>query len=365
MKRIRLTIKMKGLLKSIKSRFIFTDSNSYSRIKTNKELLIEFNKEFPCIIKSVNELRYWILYYKNKRFIENQYCVECGKRTLYDRHGYYLKYCCKECMDKSEIKVKEYKKTCKSKYGVSSWVETKQFKKKSRETKLNKYGNPTFTNRDKAKQTFISKYGVDNPMKSRKIKNKLKRTFLEIYGVDNPMHSVVCKRNLKNTYLDKYGVDNPSKNPDVINKIYNTKKENGSFKGNTSNEEHKVYNLLKRHFKVERFYKSKEYPFNCDFYLPKFKLYIEYNGLWTHGGEAFNKNNKKHKIKLQHWINKSKKSRFYTNAIDVWTRADIEKRKVAKRNKLRYIEFWSFEEVVNWCNTFKNYKRFSINMTEK
>ena len=365
MKRIRLTSKMKYLLKSIKFRFIFTDSNSYSRLKINKELLIEFNKEFPSLIKSVNELRYWLIHYKDKRFIENQYCVECGKRTLYDRHGYYLKYCCRECMDKSEIKVQEYKKTCKKKYGLSSFVETTQFKKKSRKTKLNKYGNPTFTNRDKAKQTFISNYGVDNPMKSRKIKNKLKNTMLEYYGVENPMYSEVCKNNLRKTCIERYGVDNPSKCKFVTDKIYNTKKEKGSFKGNTSSEELKVYNIFKRHFKVERFYKSKEYPFNCDFYLPKFKLYIEYQGYWTHGNFGYKSKwvgpytkSSFHKEVLK-YLNKKYKNSY---EVEVWTLKDPLKRKIAKKNNIRFIEFWSIEEVVNWCSKFKTFDKFSRNM---
>jgi hypothetical protein len=57
----------------------------------------------------------------------------------------------------------------------------------------------------KRKNTFIEKYGVDNPNKSDVIKNQKRITCLRKYGVDNPNKSDVIKNKTKITCLEKYG----------------------------------------------------------------------------------------------------------------------------------------------------------------
>jgi hypothetical protein len=39
--------------------------------------------------------------------------------------------------------------------------------------------------KDKCKQTWISRYGVDNPLKNAEISKKAKDTLISKYGVDN------------------------------------------------------------------------------------------------------------------------------------------------------------------------------------
>lgn len=80
------------------------------------------------------------------------------------------------------------------------------------------------------KKTNISRYGVDNPSKTKKIKEKIKlshkktieentiinekrkQTCLLKYGVDNVNKLPHIKEKLKNTCLMKYGCTNPLKN---------------------------------------------------------------------------------------------------------------------------------------------------------
>ena len=86
-------------------------------------------------------------------------------------------------------------------------------------------------------------------------------------------------------------------------------------------------------------YKCDKYPYMCDFYLPKYDLFIEIQGCWTHGGHPFDKNNKDD-IKILHkWI--SKNTKYYDNAIEVWTKRDVEKRQIAQRNNLNFVEIFS------------------------
>lgn len=118
---------------------------------------------------------------------------------------------------------------------------------------------------------------------------------------------------------------------------YMTKKKNGSF--NTSSDEEEYYKQLLSIYGIDdivRSYKSSLYPFNCDFYIKSEDRYIELNKHWTHGGMEFIANDQECIDKLNLWIEKSKKSKFYKNAIETWTVRDVEKFKTARMNKLNY-----------------------------
>lgn len=70
--------------------------------------------------------------------------------------------------------------------------------------------------------------------------------------------------------IENYGVDNPFKSEEIQLKVQ---------KSNKTESENKIYSELIKIFpEVKRQYKSKEYPFFCDFYIPSLDLYIEYNG---------------------------------------------------------------------------------------
>ena len=79
----------------------------------------------------------------------------------------------------------------------------------------------------------------------------------------------------------------------------------------------------------------------CDFYLPDYDLYIEINGIWTHGEHPFDPTDIKDIEQLNVWIEKSNHSKFYKNAINVWTKRDVLKRNTAKQNKLNFLEIFS------------------------
>ena len=115
--------------------------------------------------------------------------------------------------------------------------------------------------------------------------------------------------------------------------------------------EEKIKQLLYDKFSDIRYqYKSKEYPFNCDFYIPCLNLYIEYQEHWSHGKHPFNASNIQDKLKVTLWNKKCTK--YYKNAINTWTVRDPLKRKTAKDNGLNWIEFFTFEEFIRWFNAF-------------
>ena len=56
---------------------------------------------------------------------------------------------------------------------------------------------------------------------------------------------------------------------------------------------------------------------------------------------SFDENNEKDVEILNLWI--SKNDDYYNSAINIWTNRDIEKRNIAKQNKLNYLEIFSYK----------------------
>ena len=226
--------------------------------------------------------------------------------------------------------------------------------------------------KNKTQSTNLSKYGVTNVFQipnirekaiksskenSNEIHKKMKQTCLKRYGDENYNNS----EKMKTTRLKKYGVENFFQNKDILNKAhancykkyntyyyaqtlsyreknYLTRKQNNSF--NISKEEDYIYSLLINLYNKDdiiRQYKSEKYPFHCDFYIKSNKLYIEFNGTWTHGEHPFNKDNPKDMEVLNKWKEKALISSYYKQAIITWTIKDVEKLNIAKKNNLHYL----------------------------
>lgn len=138
---------------------------------------------------------------------------------------------------------------------------------------------------------------------------------------------------------------------EILQKQYNTKKQNHSF--NSSSTEDRTFELLKQIFQEDDIFhplkpfEDKRYPYECDFYIKSLDLFIECNYHWTHGRRSFNENDKSCIEQLNKWKDKAKTSKFYQNAIDTWTKRDIEKTEVARKNGLNYLVFYSFEEFIS------------------
>lgn len=141
---------------------------------------------------------------------------------------------------------------------------------------------------------------------------------------------------------------------DIVCKMDATKKKNNTY--NSSKSEDEMYKLLVTKFDsndVIRQYKSKEYPFNCDFYIKSLDLYIELNGLWTHQDHFFDENNMNDLNKLNSWKLKIKTNPMYASAIDTWTIRDVKKHNTAIKNNLNYLVFWNSDlsDFKEWFET--------------
>lgn len=125
-----------------------------------------------------------------------------------------------------------------------------------------------------------------------------------------------------------------------------TKRKNGTL--NSSSDEVIFNSFLIKVIGQDNFvkeYNSTRYPFNCDFYIQKFDLYIELHHHWTHGKHAYNKENIEDAKRLKTLEVKAKASKFYKTAIYVWTKLDPLKLKIAKENNLNYLVSYNKEDM--------------------
>lgn len=292
-------------------------------------------------------------------------------------------YCSEEC--KQIGAKKKLDETNLKLYGTTIPMKLEEIKNKMLKTKLARYGNTsgncakvsdTWKNKskeelkeivNKRENTFMKKYGVISAKQLPENVEKSKQTCLKRYGVTSytktkeylektrstnkikyNSESFLQSKAYKDTLSKRYGVDSPLKSKRILDKKIATQHENGTFC--TSKDEEYIYKkLLTKYNDVIRQYKSELYPFDCDFYIPSVNLYIEYQGNWTHSDHPFANNNedKEELKKLKEAYNKTN-SDYYLSAIDVWTKRDPNKRKIAKKNNLNWIEFFTLKEFNEW-----------------
>ena len=133
-------------------------------------------------------------------------CVICGKPVKFlngKKNQLFNKTCCKEHANMLDgITVKKVLKD------IYSDVNKKQeINNKIRATCLLKYGDEHYSNRIKARETCLQRYGVTSPLKSEIFKQKSKETCLQKYGVEYTGQIPEKIEKTHKTCLEKYGVD--------------------------------------------------------------------------------------------------------------------------------------------------------------
>lgn len=119
--------------------------------------------------------------------------------------------------------------------------QSSESKQKRKLTKIEKYGEPAYNNRAKAKKTCKARYGVEYPTQSTHIKDKIKstvrdlyvtgdlqakrqETFLKRWGGHPQQTAEVKQKKIANT-MDKYGVEHTAQLQHVIDKIQLSKEQ--------------------------------------------------------------------------------------------------------------------------------------------
>ena len=351
------------------------------------------------------------IYYRLKNNLKKRpVCIICGKPVKYTS-GHYAKFCSKECQysDLGKKITKEIKiKSNLEKYGVEHTSQLKEvtdkrtksradhvneiqqhvreslYKKygaydvmhiphilqKIKNTNLKKFGvefplqqlkKENSEIYQKISQTCINKFGVDSPLKNKEVREKIKQTNIQRYGVDNPLKNKEIREKIKQTNIQKYGVDNPLKNKEIWKKSQDNRQISSKSK-----LENNFLNYLKLKYEPDDIitqYKSKEYPYYCDFYIKSINLYIEIQGHWTHNDHPFDINNLNDQLIMDIWRTKSLSDKYYKNALNTWTIKDVEKRNTAIQNNLNYLEIFGKTDLNKYIDIFENYIKNMENNT--
>ena len=180
-------------------------------------------------------------------------------------------------------------------------------------------------------------------------KSKIENTFIKKYGVPSYMLTNDFKQKSKET-IKKRNKENYYNKPHSEVTIYSSKGEQ------------KIFKILKKYYTdLLQFYRDKRYsnPHNgycweCDFYIPSLDLFIEYNGFRTHGNHPYDKKNELDKQRLNYLkqqLNndniKEGTKKLIQGEINVWSKKDVLKRYIAKKNNIKLLEIYESVEKID------------------
>lgn len=190
-----------------------------------------------CSRKCADEL-------KKKNSREARICLFC-RDEFEVRKKETRQLCSDECRkrfaalpENIDARINASKEAVKEKFGVDNVFQLDSIKKKSKETKLEKYGDENYCNREQQNKTLYEKYGVnyfnelngklikkfqreygvDYPLQLQEFLEKRKQTNLERHGVENVSQKEEFKLKRTDTMIDKFGVENVSQNLEIKKK---------------------------------------------------------------------------------------------------------------------------------------------------
>lgn len=235
------------------------------------------------------------------------------------------------------------RKTCLEKYGVEYYGQTVEARKAQSErmrANLDEFMS-------KSRASMLKRYGVKYSWESAALRGKAQATMRERYGSTCYVQSDEYKGRLdsimdkvRQTNMSRYGVpvytqsDEYKQNVDDIqSRIIATKLQKGVLNTSSVEKHVKGFDVFESQYN-----KDARYPYLCDFYDKGRDLFIEVNASWTHGYHWYD--TEKDAGVCTKWKDKSEDSTYYANALDVFTKRDVEKRETARVNSLNYVTLW-------------------------
>lgn len=223
----------------------------------------------------------------------------------FERNGLYS---CKKCALKKRSKImtennlslnkkyqKKKKETWLKKYGVDNPSKSDKIKKKKKETCLKNHGvDNGLKLRDKVREGMIDKYGIEHALQSDDIKSKMRDDLISLYGVDNVSKLLDIKIKKKETCFKNYGVYNPSQSKYIFEKMlisayklvyYNDELyAQGSYELDFLNycKNNNILDLISNGPSIDYELDGKKHTYHSDFYIEKFNLIIEIKSNYTY-----------------------------------------------------------------------------------
>lgn len=232
-----------------------------------------------------------------------------------------------------------------AKYGTDNVFKLSEFQEKAGDTREKRYGGRYTLSSDSslaadARATF-TEHMKDDAFRSD-LDAKKKATNEERYGDTCVMNNDDVLAKYHATCMERYGVSCYARTADFRRKMNNftsMRIQDGVFSSSSSEET--LYILLLNCFDesdIIRQYMSDVYDYACDFYIKSRNMYVELNATWLHGGHWYDADSTYDNSVLLKW--QKKNTAYYDNAIATWTKRDVHKREMAKKNALNYVVLW-------------------------
>ena len=158
---------------------------------------------------------------------------------------------------------------------------------------------------------IFDKYGVENAIQNKDIKDKLRSTFLKKYGVEHALQNKKCKDKMIQTNLKRYGVEHSQQNQEIQEKTQRNAKKykpykmpSGALRKVQGYEPFALNELIKSYTeeqiktdrkdvpRIEYILDNKKHYYFPDIYISHENYIIEIKSIWTYKKEL-DKNDKK------------------------------------------------------------------------
>lgn len=263
-------------------------------------------------------------YYKNKGYETIDDKITIDLKDLNPNSKVFIDVVCDICLNKKRITYFDYLKSFSSGgyYTCSNICAKGKVESTNREKYGTDYPLQSKNKMNELKEYFISKFGVDNPSKNDDVKmkrektmylnfgvktniilpethkkavemsmsdesvQKRKDTFIRKYGVDNPMKSKEIYQRFKDVNTKKYGVEYPAQNSIIFNKTQKAQFKIKEYKGIKYQgtyeldflefcDKNNILNKISKIKSIEYEYENKLKYYHPDFFIEELNLIIE------------------------------------------------------------------------------------------
>ena len=282
-------LKTEPLIKLLK-----LNSKLPAKLKDNKEISNQIIKNSNGLILTIQELFFLL---KNKENLKDLhiFCT-CGNKNKF-RAGKYSEHCSPKCAASDPNRIKKIantklinhgdshyvnpekaRQTCLKKFGVDNASKSESIKEKiskankeksaealiiRKNTNMERYGKEIYVNPEKAKQTFRDKYGTESYSQTKEWLEKTKNKNREKFGKDFYSQTEEWAKHVKETSLQKFGVDNASKSEAIKQEIKNVKFINHGDE-NYNNREQAEKTCLEK-YGVKNYIQTEEFKLKSKF----------------------------------------------------------------------------------------------------
>ncbi len=162
-------------------------------------------------------------------------------------------------------RLSRFKETCLKKYGVENPIQSKELRDKQTQITRERFGMTPGELLRRRGEEYCHKNGVTNTWQIPSVREKILHTNMERYGVLHAAQAVVFKEKTKISNMTKYGVEYAMKLPTTIQKRNKTNLERYGYSEAMSNPEMYKKALVKR-YRIKNFVLPSGRVVNCQGY---------------------------------------------------------------------------------------------------